>query len=122
MNVHLHFHIANVNVTTPEQPEVATRLNEIVSKLNLLISKTDKIMTKQERFDTILTRMDTVTTGIADDFKLFIKEAQEGQVSDESLAKAEANIAKLEELAASKENPVPGEEIPPVDTPDQPPV
>lgn len=72
-------------------------------------------MTKQERFDAILTRMDTVTTGIAEDFKLFIKEAQDGQISDESLEKAEANIATLEALAASKENPVPGEEIPPAE-------
>lgn len=72
-------------------------------------------MTKQERFDGILTRMDAVTNNIAEDFKAFVQEAKDGNVSDDSLAKAEANIAKLEELAASKENPVPGEETPPAD-------
>ena len=72
-------------------------------------------MTKQERFDTILTKLDAVTTNIAEDFKTFVQEAKDGTVSDESLAKAEANITKLEELAATKENPVPGETIPPAD-------
>ncbi len=74
-------------------------------------------MTKQERFDAILTKLDAVTTNIAEDFAAFVKEAQEGQVSDESITKAEENIAKLEQLAATKENPVPGEDIPPVDNP-----
>jgi hypothetical protein len=116
MNVHLHFHIANLNVTTTDEKT----LKQLVEKANSLNSKIDTIMTKQERFDTVLTRIDAVTTNIAEDFKAFIKEAQEGSISDESLAKAEANVTKLEELAATKENPVPGEEIPPVDTPDQP--
>lgn len=84
---------------------------------NSLNSKIDKIMTKQERFDTVLTRIDAVTTNIAEDFAAFIKEAQEGTVSEESIAKAEANVTRLEELAATKENPVPGEEIPPADQP-----
>ena len=72
-------------------------------------------MTKQERFDGILTRLDTVTTNIAEDFKTFVQEVKDGGVSDESLAKAEANIATLEQIAATKENPVPGEETPPAD-------
>lgn len=86
-------------------------------KQNLIIQKLEQIMTKQERFDAILSRMDSVTTNLAADFSAFVEEARTGTVSDESLAKAEANIATLEQLAASKENPVPGEEIPPAEEP-----
>lgn len=68
--------------------------------------------TKQERFDAILTSLDAVTTDLAGDFKTFIEEARQGTVSEESLAKAEANVLKLQELAATKENPIPGEEFP----------
>jgi hypothetical protein len=82
--------------------------------LTILNSKIDTIMTKQERFDAILARMDVVTTDIAGDFKAFVEEYKEGTVSEESLAKAEANITTLEELAKSKENPIPGETTPPV--------
>lgn len=71
-------------------------------------------MNKQERFDAILTRLDTVTTDLAGDFKTFVQEVKDGTVSEESLAKAEQNITVLEQLAASKENPVPGETTPPV--------
>lgn len=71
-------------------------------------------MTKQERFDAILSRMDAVTTDLAGDFKTFLQEVKDGTVSEESLAKAEQNITVLEQLAASKENPIPGETTPPV--------
>lgn len=74
-------------------------------------------MTKQERFDAILGRIDTVTTNIAADYQKLLDEVKAGTVSDESLAKAEENIAKLETLAASVDNPVPGDTtIPPADT------
>lgn len=112
MTVNLHFHIDNVHIVNDDK-----KLNQILEVVNSLNSKIDKIMTKQERFDTVLTRIDAVTTNIAEDFAAFIKEAQEGTVSEESIAKAEANVTKLEELAATKENPVPGEEIPPADQP-----
>ena len=69
-------------------------------------------MTKQERFDNILTRMDAVTTDLAGDFKTFVQEVKDGTVSDESLEKAEQNITILEQLAASKENTIPGETTP----------
>lgn len=87
--------------------------DETKGRLDLIISKLFLIMNKQERFDAILTKLDAVTTNIAEDFKTFVEEAKNGTVSDDSLAKDEANITKLEELAATKENPVPGEEIPP---------
>jgi hypothetical protein len=91
--------------------------DKILSEIKSINSKIDQIMTKQERFDAILSRIDTVTTNIAQDYQILIDEVKAGTVSDESLAKAEANVAKLEELAASKENPVPGENIPPADEP-----
>jgi hypothetical protein len=92
-------------------------LPKIFDLLNYLKTKIDLIMTKQERFDAILTKLDAVTTDLAGDFKTFIEEARTGTVSDESFAKAEANITILEQLAASKENPIPNEPpIPPVDT------
>src|SRR5688572_23406841 len=103
MGLHIHIH---------NHPDTKTERS-----IELLHKKLDILMTKQERFDAILTRLDTVTTDIAGDFSTFVKEVREGTVSEESLAKAETNIATLEQLAATKENPVPGEQIPPVDQP-----
>lgn len=70
-------------------------------------------MTKQERFDTILTNLNTVTNDLAADFALFIQEAKDGTISDESLAAAEAGVESLKALAASKENPTPTIPTPP---------
>ncbi len=75
-------------------------------------------MNKQERFDALLGRIDAVTTNLAGDFRTFIQEVKDGTVSDASFEKAEENVTKLEQLAASKEDPIPGETIPPVDTED----
>lgn len=83
--------------------------------LNSLTLKIDQIMTKQERFDAILTGLNDVTNKIAADYQTLLDEVRNGTVSDESLAKAEENIAKLNEIAASNDQPVPGEEIPPAD-------
>lgn len=91
--------------------------DEVKRLLNLIINKIDNVMTKQERFDAILGRIDTVTTNIAADYQKLLDEVKAGTVSDESLAKAEENIAKLETLAASVDNPVPGDDIPPADQP-----
>ena len=99
-------------VTIDVTPDGSEKLFEILHSLTL---KIDLMATKQERFDAILTRIDSVTTNIADDYRAFLEEYREGTVSEESLAKAEANITKLEELAASKENPIPGETTPPAD-------
>lgn len=63
--------------------------------------------TSQERFDALMGRLDTVTTDIAADYKQLLEAVQAGGVSDESFAKHEANIAVLETLGASVENPVP---------------
>lgn len=72
-----------------------------------------KVMAKnQERFDLLMERLDKVTTDIATDYKTLLEAVQAGGISEESFAKHEANIAKLEELGASVENPVP-----PVDPP-----
>lgn len=104
MEIHIHVH--NHNHSDEKVLEV----------LNLLNTKFDQLMTKQERFDAILTRIDAVTTNIAEDYKTLLQEVKDGTVSDESLAKAETNIATLETLAASKENPIPNEPpIPPAD-------
>jgi hypothetical protein len=103
--IHLHFHFA---------PDNSNILSE---KLDFLTLKFNEFMTKQERFDTILTKLDAVTTDLAGDFKTFIDEVKNDTVSDASMAKAEANVTILEQLAASKENPIPNEPpIPPVDT------
>lgn len=98
IHVHVHVHSGDSKI--------------LFEKLDSLTLKIDEMATKQERFDAILTRLDAVTTDIAQDFKTFVQEVKDGTISDESLAKAETNIATLEQLAASKENPVPGETIP----------
>lgn len=66
----------------------------------------------QERFDLLMGRLDTVTTDIAQDYKTLLDAAKD-TISEESFAKHEANIAKLEVLGASVENPVPPV-VPPV--------
>lgn len=77
-------------------------------KTNFIIKKLDLIMAKsQERFDLLMGRLDTITTNIAEDYKTLLAAVQEGTISEESFTKHEANIAKLEELGASVENPVP---------------
>lgn len=78
-------------------------------KLNTIMAKS------QERFDAIIARLDTITTDIAADYQKLLDEVRAGGVSDESFARAEANIATLEALGASVDNPVPEE--PPVDPP-----
>lgn len=81
------------------------------SLLLLIIQKLDQFMANtQEWTDQLNARLDTVTNNIAADYKKLLEEIQSGQVSEESKAKAEANIAKLEALGASVENPVPPEE------------
>jgi hypothetical protein len=100
MEIHIHVHHHNHG-----DEKLFTEIKSINSKLEIMA-------TKQERFDALLTRIDAVTTDLAGDFKTFIEEARTGTISEESFTKAEENVAKLEALAASKENPIPGEEIP----------
>lgn len=74
----------------------------------------------QERFDALMARLDAVTNDIAADYAKLLKAIQDGadSISEESFAAHEANIAKLEELGASVDNPVPEE--PPVEPPVEP--
>ena len=71
--------------------------------------------TKQERFDAILTALNETTNEIAEDYQKLLEEVRNGSVSDDSLAAAETNIARLKEIAASNDQPVPGETIPPAE-------
>lgn len=83
-------------------------------KLDFIIEKLHLIMTKQERFDAILTSLNETTNEIAADYQALLDQINNDSVSDESLAKAEENIAKLKQIAASNDQPVPGTDIPPV--------
>ena len=65
--------------------------------------------TKQEEFDALVERLNAVTNDIAADYKKLLDEITSNSVSDETLAKAKENVAKLEALGASVENPVPEE-------------
>lgn len=80
----------------------------------MLNTKIDALMRKQERFDAILAGMNDVTNQIAADYAAFVEEVRAGTVSDDSLAKAEANVATLKQIAASNDQPLPGTDIPPV--------
>lgn len=91
---------------------------EVLSKLSFIIKNQKTIMAQtQERFDLLMSRLDKVSNDIAADYQQMRDEAKKGTVSDESFAKAEANIAKLEALGASVENPVPEGETPTGETP-----
>lgn len=66
--------------------------------------------TSQERFDLIIGRLNTITSDIAADYKKLLDAVQNNTpISEESFAAAEANIAILETLGASVDNPVPEE-------------
>lgn len=91
-------------------------LFEVVNrKLDFIIKQLTEMANKQERFNAILASLNEVTNQIAADYQKLLTEVRDGSVSDESLATAEANIAKLQEIAASDDQPVPGETIPPAD-------
>lgn len=104
--------IANVIVLILLTSVILAARMELIS----VNQKLKSIMAKsQERFDLLMGRLDTITTDIAEDYKTLLEAVQAGGISDESFAKHEANIAKLEELGASVENPVPPVEPPPVE-------
>ena len=65
--------------------------------------------TRQEQFDALIARLNTVTNDIAADYQKLLDEAKNNSVTAESIAAAEANIATLEALGASVDNPVPTE-------------
>lgn len=87
--------------------------NKLSKKLNFIIEKLNEMATKQERFDAILTSLNETTNEIAADYQALLDEVRNGTVSEASLAAAEQNITRLKEIAASNDQPVPGETIPP---------
>lgn len=64
-------------------------------------------MAKQEQFDALIARLNVATNDIAADLTNLKAQIAAGTVSDESLARLDSNIAALETLGASTENPVP---------------
>lgn len=89
------------NIHIKDDRETKKLLIQINNKLDLIMAKS------QEQFDALMGRLDTVTNDIAADYQKLLDEVQNGTVSPESLAAAAVNIAKLETLGASVENPVP---------------
>ena len=80
----------------------------IINKLDFLTLKAEEIMaTKQEQYDSIMNRLDAITNDIAADYKKLLDEIANGTVSQESLDRGSANVARLEEIGASVDNPVP---------------
>ena len=63
--------------------------------------------TRQEEFDALMARLNTVTNDIAADYAKLLAEIANNSVSAESIAAGNANVAILEALGASVENPVP---------------
>lgn len=68
--------------------------------------------TRQEDFDALMSRLNVATNDIAADYAKLLDEAKNNSVTAESIAAAETNIAALEALGASVENPVP---VPPTE-------
>lgn len=91
--MHIHLHIHDDRKT--------------VELLQLINQKIDLIMTKQEKLDAALERLNTTTNDIAADLVLLKQQIAEGTVTEESLTRLDANVATLEGLGASTENPVP---------------
>ena len=69
----------------------------IKSHLITIKSNLNTIMAKQDAFNAMLERIDVATTEIASDMKKLRDEVAD-VISDESLAKLDANISKLEAL------------------------
>lgn len=73
-------------------------------------------MTKQERFDKILSDINDATNDIAADQQKLLEEIKAGSVTDESLAKAEQNVAALQAIGAQVDSSTPPvDEEPPVE-------
>jgi len=74
----------------------------INTRLNLIITNTEKIMTKQERLDQALADLNAGTNEIAADLQKLKDEIAAGNISEESLAALETNIAVLTELGTQQ--------------------
>lgn len=66
-------------------------------------------MTVNERIQASLTRIDTATNNIAEDIRGLKTKLEEGGATEEVLAGLESAAATLEGIAASTEDPVPGD-------------
>lgn len=90
--MHLHIHLHDDRETK--------QLLELIIKQNKII------MAKQDQFDAAIVRLNAVTNDIAADLTLLKDQIATGTVSQASLDALDANIAQLEVLGASTENPV----------------
>jgi hypothetical protein len=70
------------------------------SKLNIIMS------TQNQRFAELNEKLNSVTNDIAQDYQTLLDAVQD-KISEEEFAKAEANIARLQGIGASVENPIP---------------
>ncbi len=64
-------------------------------------------MNRQERLEAAVSRLGAATDEIASDLKSLRDEITQGNLSDASLDKLDANISSLEALGRDPENPVP---------------
>jgi hypothetical protein len=90
MNIHIHHHqhlSADVGV---------------LRRLDLIISKLDLIMTKEERLAQAVADLNAGTNEIAADLQKLKDELAAGNVSEESLAALETNIAVLQQLGQAQ--------------------
>lgn len=86
---------------------------DILLNINNHFKLKEIMATSQERFDQIIGRLNTITSDIATDYQTLLDAIKNNTpITEESFAAAEANIAILEQLGASVENPVPPVEPP----------
>ena len=98
-DTHMHIHIT----TQAARDEV----DALTARLVVLEQQGVTLMNRQETFDTALAALNTATNDVADDLTRLRAEVAATGVSAESLARLDANIARLQGLAVDPENPVP---------------
>lgn len=124
MNVHLHFHIANLNVTTSDEKQ----LKQILEGVHEIKKQNQKIMAlNEQQFNELFARIDTATTRIGDRIRA-LEEAvkNEGLPADAEeriLSKTTGIADALDAIGKDPETPTP--EIPenpetPIPTPENP--
>ncbi|MEO6610707.1 MAG: hypothetical protein ABIT05_01195 [Chitinophagaceae bacterium] len=74
----------------------------VLRRLDLIIVKLDLIMTKEERLAQAVADLNTGTNEIAADLQKLKDELAAGNVSEESLAALETNIAVLQQLGQAQ--------------------
>ena len=96
---HVHVHVT----TRAARDEYAA----LAARVATLEQQGAALMTRQDAFDQSLTALNTATNDIAEDLTRLRGEVANTGISAESLARLDANIARLQALAADPENPVP---------------